>query len=205
MREYYGEHCLEKSSVYSGMTEVVEKLSGTSLLVLDSAPHLHNILQGIPSEYFVKHAYYRNRRSRPQQDIDPARDRCGLIWFAPILPYTTKEILPYLDACRKTFETYDFDFYMAMLLLNPRAVICLMAIIYDKDDANETAQAEQLYSELLTDMRARQYQQYRAGLPAWERIFEAAPEILDLNNKIKTALDPNNVLAPGRYGIDGEP
>ena len=188
----------------AAIKSVVEKLSGTSLLVLDSAPYLHDILQGIPSEYFVKHAYYRNRLSRPQQDIDPARDRCGLIWFAPILPYTTREILPYLDASRKTFETYGFDFYVAMLLLNPRAVICLMAIIYDKDDADETAKAEQLYDELLTEMRVKQYQQYRAGLPAWERIFEAAPEILDLNNKIKAAVDPNNILAPGRYGIDGK-
>jgi len=189
---------------HAALKSVVEKLTGTSLLVLDSAPHLHNILQGIPSDYFVKHAYFRNRRSRPDQDIDPARDRCGLIWFAPILPYTTQEILPYLDASRQNFENYGFDFYVAMLLLNPRAVICLMGIIYDKDDADEAAKAEQLYDVLLSDMRVKQYQQYRAGLTAWERIFEAAPEILSLNNKIKSALDPDNILAPGRYGIDGQ-
>ena len=189
----------------TAIKNIIEKLSGNSLLVLDSAPHLHNILQGIPTDYFVKHAYFRNRRPRPQQDVDPARDRCGLIWFAPILPFTTREMLPYLDACKRNFEIHGFDFYVAMLLLNPRAVICLMGIFFDKDDAEEVAKAELLYSELLTDMRVRQYQQYRAGLPAWGRVFEAAPEILSLNNQIKAALDPGNILAPGRYGIGGQP
>lgn len=180
---------------------LIEKLSGSSLPVLEAAPHLHRILQGIPTEYFMKHAYYRNARPRPQRDIDPAQDRCGLTWFAPILPFASGQVVPYLDLCKQRFEAQGFDFYVAMLLMNPRAVICLMAIIYDRDNPEETARAEELYGTLLSDMRDARYQQYRAGLRAWDRIFEAAPELLSLNNRIKRALDPANILAPGRYGI----
>nr|MCU0920127.1 FAD-binding oxidoreductase [Burkholderiaceae bacterium] len=59
---------------------------GASLPVMDSLPQVHRILKGIPTDYFLKHAYYRNRRPRPTEGVDPARDRCGLIWFAPVLP-----------------------------------------------------------------------------------------------------------------------
>jgi 4-cresol dehydrogenase (hydroxylating) len=180
---------------------IVKKLAGASLPLMESAPHVHRILQGIPTEFFVKHAYYRNRQARPDDGVDPARDRCGLMWFAPILPFDKGFILPYLDACKRSFDGRGFDFYVAMLLMNPRSVICLMAIMYDKDDADEVARAEQLYAQLLADMRGARFQQYRAGLLSWDTIFENAPGLQRLHERIKAALDGANVLAPGRYGI----
>ncbi|EHR71955.1 FAD/FMN-dependent dehydrogenase [Burkholderiales bacterium JOSHI_001] len=180
---------------------VTEKLSGASLQVLDSSPHVHKILRGVPTDYFVKHAYYRNRRKRPDGDIDPARDNCGVIWFAPTLPFTSKDVLPFLQRARTHFEHAGLDFWVAILVMNPRAVTCLMNILYDRDDADETQRARQLYDALHADMTDSGYQQYRASMLAWDRVFENAPQALHLNNRIKSALDPNGVVAPGRYGI----
>lgn len=184
---------------------LVETLLGTSLPVMEFAPYVHNILQGIPTEYFVKHAYFRNQNPRPMHDIDPARDRCGLIWFAPILPLTNGDIQPFLAACKQHFTAQGFDFYVALMLMNPRSIICLMAIMYDKEDAEQATRADALYSALVTEMQGRGYQQYRAALCGWSRVFETSPELLNLNNRIKAALDPANVLAPGRYGIGQHP
>ena len=50
-------------------------------------------------------------------------------------------------------------------------------------------------------MRENHLQQYRAGLQSWDDLFKDAPELKRLNGKIKTALDPNNIIAPGHYGI----
>lgn len=183
------------------LKSITERLAGASLQVLDSTPHVHRILQGIPTDYFVKHAYYRSQRRRPESAIDPARDGCGLIWFAPVLPFTSHDILPFLAAARKRFEEAGLDFWVAMLLMNPRSVTCLMNILYDKDDADESTRALALYRALLADMQAMGYQQYRAGLLAWGSMHAVAPEQLQLNQRIKHTLDPQNVIAPGRYGI----
>ena len=183
------------------LRKITELGARTSLPVLESAPYVHKILQGIPTEFFVKHAYYRYRHPRPESDVHPARDRCGLIWFAPILPFTNADVWPFIDACKEGFVAYGFDFYVAMLLMNPRSVICLMAIIYDKDSADETAQSGRLYESLLALMRERQFQQYRASLPSWDEVFKDAPELQRLNAKIKKAIDPDDILAPGHYGI----
>ena len=78
---------------------VVENLLGTSVPVMEFAPYVHRVLQGIPTEHFVKHAYFRYRSPRPTQGIDPARDRCGLTWFAPILPLTSSDVMPFLAVC----------------------------------------------------------------------------------------------------------
>lgn len=186
------------------LRRITESVARTSLPVLESAPYVHKILQGIPTEYFVKHAYYRNRRSRPDTDIDPARDHCGLTWVAPILPFSKAHVVPYLDACKQRFATHGLDYYMAMLLMNPRSVICLMAIIFDKEDASETERANLLYEDLLADMSERRYQQYRASLPSWNSLFADAPALARLHGNIKSALDPKNILAPGHYGVRHE-
>lgn len=180
---------------------VVERAAGASLQVLDSSPHVHRILQGIPTDYFVKHAYYRSQRKRPDQAINPARDGCGVIWFAPILPFTSQDMLPFLALARQRFQEAGLDFWVAVLLMNPRSVTCLMNILYDKDDQAESQRALALYHCLLDDMRAGGYQQYRACLLAWPHMQADAPDVHRLNQRIKEALDPASILAPGRYGI----
>ena len=185
------------------LRRITELGARTSLPVLESAPYVHKILQGIPTEFFVKHAYYRYRHARPLDDVHPARDRCGLIWFAPILPFANEHVWPYLDACRARFAAHGFDFYVAMLLMNPRSVVCLMAIIYDRDSADETEHSRQLYRELLEHMRANHFQQYRAGLQSWQDLFRDAPELQQLHARIKQAIDPDGIVAPGHYGVSG--
>lgn len=180
---------------------ISEAVLGTTIHVMEAAPHVHDILQGIPSNHFVKHAYYRYRGHRPEHNADAARDNVGLIWFAPILPFTKEDVMPFLAACGERFAESGFDFWIAQLLMNPRSIICLMSIIYDKEDAEEVERANQLYNNLITEMQKSGYQQYRCGLGGWQRVFEPSPELLDLNNQLKNAIDPDNILAPGRYGI----
>ena len=188
---------------YPAVKAVVERVGGASLQVLDSSPHVHRILQGIPTDYFVKHAYYRSRRRlKTDQAISPALDGCGVIWFAPILPFTSADMLPFMDRARRRFEEANLDFWVAVLVMNPRSVTCLMNILYDKDDADEVRHAEELYATLVSDMRAAGYQQYRAGLLAWSSLHDGAEPVRKLNGTIKKALDPAGILAPGRYGID---
>lgn len=183
------------------LARLIQAAAGPSLPLLETVPQVHRILQGIPTEFFVRHAYYRCRSPRPDRDVDPARDRCGLIWFAPILPFTPGHVMPYLEQCRQRFQSSGFDFYMAMLLMNPRAVICLQGILYDREDPDETARAQALFGELLEHMARSGYQQYRAGLESWPGLWAGTPELAALHGRLKAALDPQHVLAPGRYGI----
>ena len=185
------------------MRWLTQKLAGTSLPMLESAPFVHKIQQGIPTEYFVKHAYYRYRHSRPVGDVHPARDGCGLIWFAPIVPFTNEHVWPYLDEARKIYAAHGFDFYVAMMLMNPRSMICLMAVMFDRESPQEVEQSKRLYDALLAHMRERHYEQYRAGFAAWDTLYDDAPELKRLNDRIKAALDPANILAPGHYGVGG--
>lgn len=199
------ERLIAWSRAHPRVRRLAEALVGTSLPVMEFTPYVYDILRGVPTEHFVRHAWFRNRAPRPDADADPAADGCGLIWFAPILPMTGGEVTPYLEDCRRRFARHGFDFYCALLLMNPRAVIPLMAILYDRASAAQAERARALHDELTAAMQAAGYAPYRAGLLTWPRLWANAPALAALNARLKAATDPAGVLAPGRYGIGAGP
>lgn len=77
----------------------------------------------------------------------------------------------------------------------------ILSTFFDKQDPEETARAQALYDEMGQLTQAAGYQQYRTSVAFMDRILQPAPEFHWLADQIKTALDPNNILAPGKYGI----
>ena len=179
---------------------LVRRLAGKSLEMLAAAPHVHSVLQGTPSDFFVRHAYFKSPLSKPEI-ADPDRDNCGLIWFAPIAPMSGRHIDEVIALCRPLFERYQFDFYAALLAQNARSMIVLMAIFFLKESAEEVAKARELYEALGRATRDAGYQPYRVSVPGMSELAEMAPEFSALTRCLKDALDPERVLAPGKYGI----
>jgi 4-cresol dehydrogenase (hydroxylating) len=179
---------------------MVRRFAGKSLEMLAAAPHVHSVLQGTPSDFFVRHAYFKSRIPKPEV-ADPDRDNCGLIWFAPIAPMTGKHIQQILAMCRPLFERYEFDFYVALLTQNPRSMIVLMAIFFLKENAGQVDKAAQLYEALSRATSEAGYQPYRISVTGMSKLADMAPDFAALTRCIKEALDPDGVLAPGKYGI----
>lgn len=174
---------------------------GRSLEVLELAPHAHAMLRGVPTEHFVRHAYMKRPGPRPDQDVDPARDGCGLLWIAPAVPFTGRHVDAVRELCRRLAHEHGFDDYLALLMVNPRTVVALVSIFFDRDDPDETRRAEALYAAIRDACLARGYQQYRTSTPGCRNILESAPDLRRFADRLKRAVDPNMVLAPGRYGV----
>lgn len=178
------------------------QLLGKPLPLLELLPHVHAIEQGYPSDHFVRHAYLKSKTTKPQAgDIDPVRDQCGLVWFGPMVPLTGSEVTSLLTLVEPLFQQYQFEMYVALMVGNPRTAIVLLSIFYDKSDLAETARAESLYFALGKTTQAQGYQQYRTSTLYMNQIMNSAPEFQAFCQKLKTAIDPEGIIAPGKYGI----
>ncbi len=185
---------------------VARLLTGKPFELIRFLPHVHAIEKGYPSDFFVKHAYYKSRKPKPSDsDIDPARDECGLIWLGPMVPLTGAATQEVIDLVRPLYLKYGFDFTVALMVANPRTLIALFSVFYDKSSSDETSRAKNLYLEMGAATQTAGYQQYRTSTLYMPHILEVAPEFKRLCGLIKGALDPVGVIAPGRYGIPHGP
>ena len=49
---------MRRGGVGGFIGRLVRAATGKSRELLDAAPHIHSVLKGIPSDYFVRHAYF---------------------------------------------------------------------------------------------------------------------------------------------------
>ena len=88
---------------------------------------------------------------------------------------------------------------MAITLLTERALSCVITISFDRTVPGEDDRALECHDQLLAELTAAGYYPYRLSTHAMDKLPPPEPAYAALLKTIKDALDPNGILAPGRY------
>ena len=164
---------------------------------LELARPVYGLMKGVPTPQPLGSAYWR-KKSVPPADPDPDRDGCGLIWYAPIAPMEGQHVEAVASIARRILLDYGFEPSISMTLITERAVACVISISYDRQEPGHDEQAMRCYRRLQDELTERGYYSYRLGIQGMAEM--SGPDGTGtLLETLKTALDPNGVLAPGRY------
>jgi 4-cresol dehydrogenase (hydroxylating) len=164
---------------------------------LEIVKPVYGLIKGIPTDKPMASCYWRKRFAVPAKP-DPDRDRCGLLWCAPVAPAQGSSVRSMTALAEDILLAHGFEPLISLTLTTDRAVTCVVSISYDRDIAGEDQRAMECYRELLERMTAAGYYSYRLGIQARQLLDPASP-YGKLLTSLKNALDPNHVLAPGRY------
>ena len=159
---------------------------------------VYGLMKGIPTNTQLKSTYWRKKAAPPEQ-MNPDRDKCGLIWCAPVAPLEGKEALVIAQMTTKVTLEHHFEPLISMTLLTERCLGCVIAIAFDREIPGEDQRALNCYYDLSKQLNQSGYYPYRLGIQSMDMLAEAEDSYQDLLVNIKNALDPNNILAPGRY------
>ena len=76
-------------------------------------------------------------------------------------------------------------------------------LLYDRTQPDEMHKAYQCFDELLKVFTKNGYGTYRTNTAFMEKAANTyGPEMRKIHRTLKKALDPNNILAPGKSGIN---
>ena len=155
------------------------------------------LMCGVPTEHSLASAYWR-KPGPPPAHPDPDRDRCGLLWYAPVSPAEGAQVEKLARIATEVLLHFAFEPMISLTMLTPRTVNCVISITYDRDVPGQDEQAMRCYDELVARCTREGYYPYRLGIQSMGKIPEP-DSYRTLIRTLKKALDPNGVLAPNRY------
>lgn len=163
---------------------------------------LFGLLQGVPSDKPIASAYWRKRTAIPPKP-DPDADGCGLLWCAPVIPLDGAHATQLARVSTDTLLEHGFEPLISLTLLSERALTCVISISYDRHTGGEDERAMTCYRALSRRLVSHGYHPYRLGVQATNDLSVGlqSETYSTLLTALKRVLDPNAILAPGRYGI----
>lgn len=158
-----------------------------------------NPKRGIPTELALNMSYWRKQSPYPSKRLNPDRDACGLLWCAPAVPFEGQHIRKAVSLIEETAKEYCFEPSIGINCITERNINVTSAIVYDRQVTGEDERALACYDQMRHRLIQVGYIPYRLST----RSMQAQPSTQDdydqFLNKLKQVLDPNNILAPGRY------
>jgi FAD/FMN-containing dehydrogenase len=127
--------------------------------------HGLELLAGQPNETALALAYWRNPRVLPTTGPKhPARDGCGLLWYAPLVPMRAARVRAYVDMVHRVTERHGLEPLITLTSLNDRLFDSTVPLLFDRQQAAAVAAAQSCHHALLEEGRAQGCFPYRVGV-----------------------------------------
>lgn len=158
---------------------------------LESFTHIHHMMKGVPTDEAFRNILWR---------VD-SLDRMGLIWFAPVAEAKGQEAGRILELAAPLFAKRGFDMPVTITLVSAERMVAVLNISFDKTDPQEKSRAWALYDELREKFAANAIGMYRSSIMNMSGLTLQDPARQEVLNRIKSVLDPDQIISRGRYGI----
>ena len=148
----------------------------------------------------LRSVYWR-KRTPPPELPDPDRDRCGVIWHNAMVPLRGAEVVRALALAERTLRRHALDPMLAVALCWPRAALVTALLLYDRDAVDADRRALSCSRDLAARWASHGWLPYRVGIHDMPSTMSRLDDRAATLQRIKDALDPAGILAPGRYAL----
>lgn len=178
-----------------------------SLPILDSAREQleklsagMEVMQGKPSQVALPLAYWRNPRVRPDKSrlMNPAKDGCGLLWYAPLVPAKVSSMRAFIEMVRSITPKYNIEPMITFTNLSGISTDSTIPIVFDLENPQAVEDAHACLQALFDEGLKQGFIPYRLNIQQ-QLELNANSTFWKTAGKIAHALDPAGIISPDRY------
>jgi 4-cresol dehydrogenase (hydroxylating) flavoprotein subunit len=158
-----------------------------------------NMITGVPQGLGLRAAYQHVPFDSVREPLDPARDGVGLLWYAPVIPLKLEMVRAMTQMIQRTLTRYGFAPTISMTTLSEKCAIGAIPVVYRRPE--EADKAYECFRELWLLGNKLGCSPYRINIAAMPELTGSRESVYwRVVETLKSALDPNGILSPGRYG-----
>lgn len=167
-------------------------------LVLDGLIELSNLPMGQPIWGPMRGVYWPQSNDEPQW-MEPEYGRSGWLLLAPLFPPWDGHVERVGAVIREEAQQAGVQTGITYNLLTPQLAQAIVSVSWSRDEPGATERAHACQQRASERLLGLGYPPYRAALGEMGLLEKAGPDFFEVTAHIKHALDPKNLIAPGRY------
>jgi len=165
---------------------------------------LHTLALGVPTDAAIDNLLWKFGRtdlSAAQLDVS----NCGLLFINPALPLDGEFVTAFIARMKAiAAENFHDTLYITINIETPTSLVAVINLLFDRSDAGQVKRAHFCADRLLEAIHDMGLEVYRARADMMGQIVKRDPDYWDTIHKLKLTLDPDNIIAPGRYDVQPE-
>lgn len=152
--------------------------------------------------------YWRARekamRGEPLTEFDMSDwvGKSGALWISPVAPVTNTHVQQQIKIAEQTYKKYGFHYSAELILGTGRDLHHIIWLMFDRTDVEERNRADQCVKEMYDRYCEVGYLPYRTSVSMGGYLMNKLGYFRDVCYDLKRIFDPNNILSPGKAGID---
>lgn len=157
------------------------------------------LVAGSPNETALPLAYWRKPVPQLGQFKNPARDGCGLSWYAPLVPMRPSGVRAYVNMVKQIAPKHGIEPLITLTSLSDRLFDSTVPLVFDLQKPAAVEAAAACYKELFETGRAQGWFPYRIGINTMQTLVGLQTDSSTFQSRLRKDLDPHDLMTPGRY------
>lgn len=134
--------------------------------------------------------------------LDPGKYETGFLWVNAVCAAEQSEVRRMLSLLKSAFSESGYEFRVTFTAVNPRSLIMITNITFPRNEA-EMMRAGEFSKAIYAELISNGFLPYRSGSGAYSKLPVNGKDKQGVLSRLKTAFDPDGLIAPGKYNIPG--
>jgi 4-cresol dehydrogenase (hydroxylating) len=171
-------------------------------MVLQAVKPVYGLSRGVPTDQALKSVYWGAGLIPPATGLDePDQGAAGLQYCLPMLPLDGRVAADAMRLMEETMARHGLLPMATVNILDERCIEIVLSVPFRRDQPERVAAATACVDHLQREFLARGYPPYRVGIQYMSTVVRENDVFWQTARAIKQVLDPNGIIAPGRYSL----
>lgn len=181
------------------------KKARASAAAISAIRPLHALALGVPTDAAIDNLLWKyGRTDLKAEQLD--QSDCGLLFINPALPLDGAFVARFIDEIKATaIHCHHPTLYITINIETSTSLVAVINLLFNRNDEEQRRLAHHCAAQMLEKIHAMGLEVYRARADMMGELTKRDPRYWASVHQLMLTLDPDDIIAPGRYNLDPTP